>query len=306
MMASKLKAALGVLVLVAGIGLGAGAAWKYGPAVQAAMPAEPGSGGQRGAPPDKREAKLPAYVIEPPDILLVEYACPYSDDPVKITGRRLVRPDGTIGLGQLGAVSVGGLTVGQAGRAIGRHLAGRLDGFDPRRLTVDVLAYNSKAFYMIIEGPNGEEVHRLPATGSDTVLDAIAQINGLSGEAVKKHVWIARPAPAGGPEQILPVDWKAITQDGQSATNYQLLPGDRLFVKSHAPKQAETAPRKDAAAQGAPDPAREVEAAIRKAMSEARSPEEQRRVVETLEVLTKRLRQQLPWPEVPTRPAVIP
>src|SRR5262249_3999728 len=42
MRTSKLKAAAGVLVLVAGIGLGAGSVlWKYGPAAQAASPAEP-------------------------------------------------------------------------------------------------------------------------------------------------------------------------------------------------------------------------------------------------------------------------
>jgi polysaccharide export outer membrane protein len=33
---------------------------------------------------------------------------------------------------------------------------------------------------------------------------------------------------------VLPVDWKGITQDGLTATNYQLLPGDRIYIRSDA------------------------------------------------------------------------
>ena len=71
---------------------------------------------------------------------------------------------------------------------------------------------------------------RFPITGNETVLDAIAQINGLDTVSSKK-IWIARPAPKGsGCDHILPVDWYGITQRADTATNYQLYPGDRLFV----------------------------------------------------------------------------
>ena len=41
----------------------------------------------------------------------------------------------------------------------------------------------------------------------------------------------ARPAPNGvGCEQILPVNYEDITRGASTATNYQLLPGDRLFI----------------------------------------------------------------------------
>jgi hypothetical protein len=30
----------------------------------------------------------------------------------------------------------------------------------------------------------------------------------------------------------MPVDWKAITQDGLVRTNYQLFPGDRIYIES--------------------------------------------------------------------------
>jgi len=37
----------------------------------------------------------------------------------------------------------------------------------------------------------------------------------------------------------LPVDWHAITECADTATNYQLLPGDRLFVKSYCLTEAD-------------------------------------------------------------------
>jgi polysaccharide export outer membrane protein len=51
--------------------------------------------------------------------------------------------------------------------------------------------------------------------------------------ADKKSVWVARPAPdCTCSDIIMPVDWNAIAQCGQTATNYQLMPGDRLYVRS--------------------------------------------------------------------------
>ena len=46
-----------------------------------------------------------------------------------------------------------------------------------------------------------------------------------------KRIWISRPAPKDTAcDQILPVDWQAITRGASTATNYQLLPGDRIFI----------------------------------------------------------------------------
>jgi polysaccharide export outer membrane protein len=33
-----------------------------------------------------------------------------------------------------------------------------------------------------------------------------------------------------GCDAVLPVDWKEITAGGATATNYQVLPGDRIFI----------------------------------------------------------------------------
>src|SRR5262249_45750283 len=66
-----------------------------------------------------------------------------------------------------------------------------------------------------------------------TVLDALSTLGGLPAQASKKKIWVARPAPSEvGCDQVLPVDWNAITQGGSTSTNYQLLPGDRIYVKA--------------------------------------------------------------------------
>ena len=145
----------------------------------------------------------------------------------QVAGQHLVGPDGTITLGSYGSVPVVGLTLAQAKQAIERYLSQSLE--DPE-VSVDVFAYNSKVYYIITEGGGlGDKVTKFPVTGNDTVLDAIANINGLT-EVSSKKIWVARPVPHTGQMQILPVDWRSMTASGIAVTNYQLMPGDRVFV----------------------------------------------------------------------------
>jgi len=146
----------------------------------------------------------------------------------QIAGEHLVGPDGTINLGTYGSVFVTGLTLEEAKVAIEKHLAQFLDA---PLVSLDVFAYNSKVYYVVTEGAGfGDNIARFPVTGNETVLDAISQINGLS-RLSSKDIWIARPAPSGvGCDQVLPVDIEAIMKGGSTATNYQLLPGDRVFI----------------------------------------------------------------------------
>ena len=148
-----------------------------------------------------------------------------------VRGPHLVRVDGTVSLGVYGSVYVDNMTISDAKAAIERHLSQFL--VDPE-VSLDISGYNSKVFYVISDGAGvGETVTRLPMTGKTTVLDAIGLVNGLSPVACKCRIWVARPAPCGsGSEMVLPVDWLGITRRGETATNYQLLPGDRLYVNS--------------------------------------------------------------------------
>ncbi|MGE3809002.1 MAG: polysaccharide biosynthesis/export family protein [Gemmataceae bacterium] len=182
----------------------------------------------REVPKEGALVNTPPYIIETPDILLIESARSLPDQPIE--GEHLVRMDGTINLGVYGAVRVAGLTIDEARDVVQRHLARYIR--DPQ-VNLDVYAYNSKFYYIIADGAGfGWQVTRVNFTGNETVLDAISLLGGLPSVS-SKRLWIARPDP-GDPKNslILPVDWLAIIQCGEAATNYQLFPGDRLFVAS--------------------------------------------------------------------------
>jgi polysaccharide export outer membrane protein len=157
----------------------------------------------------------------------------------QIRGEHLVRPDGTVSLGKYGSVQVSGLLIQDAKRAIEAKLSQFL--LDPE-VAVDVAAYNSKTYYIVTDGGGfGEQVYRFPSTGKETVLDALSQINGLPIVACKKRIWIARPNSTDDCYKVLPIDWMAITRLGTTATNYQVLPGDRIFVEANPLISADTA-----------------------------------------------------------------
>jgi polysaccharide export outer membrane protein len=149
----------------------------------------------------------------------------------QIRGEHLVRPDGTVSLGVYGSAYVAGLTIDAAKAAVEAQLGKFL--YRPE-ISLDVGAYNSKVYYVISDGAgSGEQVTPLPCTGNETVLDAVGKVGGLSPVSSKKRIWISRPAPADcGVDQVLPIDWVALTQRGRTGTNYQVLPGDRVYVMS--------------------------------------------------------------------------
>ena len=145
----------------------------------------------------------------------------------RISGEHVVGPDGTVTLGVYGSVSVVGLTLEEVQMAIKQHLSST---FASPEVSVTVYSFNSKVYYVITQGGGlGDGLVRLPFTGNETVLDAISQINGLS-HVSSTRMWVARPSRCEGESTILPIDWTAITQAGDVSTNYQLLPGDRLYI----------------------------------------------------------------------------
>jgi polysaccharide export outer membrane protein len=164
-------------------------------------------------------------VLKRPEVSL-QLARASSLQPV--TGQYLVGPDGSINLRAYGTVRVAGKTLTEVKLALEKHLSQFLDSPE---IFVDIAGYNSKVYYIITEGAGqGDNVVRVPITGNETVLDAISQIRGLS-QLSSTDIWIARPAPARfGCQQIMPVDWEAITKGGMTATNYQIMPGDRVFI----------------------------------------------------------------------------
>ena len=175
------------------------------------------------------------YVIEPPDIVAIDFRTTGDADPAgtnSVRGKHMVRPDGTVGLGVFGNVSVAGETVATAEALVRTNLAKYVAVQD---VTVRVADFNSMSYHVITDHEaGGEEVVRRPCVGNEAVLDAVASsgpTQKLSAkEAQSLKVWVARPSQDRA-DQILPVDWVAITQHGEAGTNYQLRHGDRVYVK---------------------------------------------------------------------------
>ncbi len=199
-----------------------------------------------GIPREFNKSTMPEYILEPPDLIIVEVLEALPGRP--ITGEHLVRPDGKVSLGFYGEVYVTGLTIAQAKEKIVIHLRDYLtdralglttfkedtqkyEDVHPSKtpyVFVDVAAYNSKVYY--VQGDVGSP-GRLPITGNETVLDAINYAGGLTPTASLPNIRLVRPAPPGACcEQTLPVNLAAIINAGDSTTNYQLMPGDRLVV----------------------------------------------------------------------------
>ncbi len=166
-----------------------------------------------------------AQVLAEPE---VSVSLAFSAGAQQIVGEHLVGPDGRVNIGTYGSVYVAGFTLDEAREAIEARLSNFLE--DPK-VVVDMFSYNSKKYYIVTQGGGlGDNVVPVPITGNETVLDAIAQVGGLS-QLSSTNIWIARPAPNGvGCEQILPVSWEEISRGASTATNYQMMPGDRLFI----------------------------------------------------------------------------
>jgi polysaccharide export outer membrane protein len=148
----------------------------------------------------------------------------------QVRGEHLVRPDGTVGLGTYGSVPVAGMTLDEARATIEATLSQYM--LNPQ-ISVDVFAYNSKFYYIVFDGGGyGQTIYRLPITGNETVLDALSQINGLPAVSSQK-IWVARPNADGScKDHVLPVKWREVVQCASSDSNYQLYPGDRIYVKA--------------------------------------------------------------------------
>lgn len=197
------------------------------------------------------QAARTSHKIEPRDVLSIDVTGTLPKQP--ISGKFTVSPDGTVNLGfAYGTVRVGGLTLEQVQAALGVHLE---DILQSAHITVGLAQAHGLqqargenllpggfitgknddggVYFLIIDwgGDLGKQVYRCPYNGNVVVLDAIATIQGLTPS--KRSIWLVRPSPDhAGRDQVLPVDWKAITERGDSATNYEIRRGDRIYVSA--------------------------------------------------------------------------
>ncbi len=172
---------------------------------------------------DKRPQ--PPYVVEPGDVLLVQPAD--VDSPLRLPGDQPVMPDGTIHLGKYGKLEVAGKTVDEVESAAKTLVEAQSK--DAGVITVRVVTRTSKVYYVLGE-VNSPGAFQL--SGRETVLDAILAAGGLTDRAAREKIILDRPTAPDACRVVLPVCYSEIVQLGDTATNYQITAGDRVYVPS--------------------------------------------------------------------------
>jgi len=184
-------------------------------------------------PGELRKVSQSPYVIEPPDELEITVRPPY---PEWSHASFIVQADGFVDLGPAGEVYVYGLTLPEAEEQIAVQLNDRAradDSRSDRRHRVSVRLANGQSKYYYVLGTVANQ-SRYKANGNDTVLDAILQA-GLKSNSLPEKAYLVRPHPLGGADQVLKIDWFGIKDRGDTLTNYQLFPGDRVVVPGTRP-----------------------------------------------------------------------
>jgi polysaccharide biosynthesis/export protein len=170
---------------------------------------------------------LPQYLIEPGDLLLVEATD--FDSPVRLPGGdQIVQPDGTIDLGRYGRVFAAGKSIDEVQDEVRAEIKRKSD--EPTGpISVRLVGWDSKVVYVLgeVSSPGS-----YPFTGRETALDAILAAGDLTSRANRHKIILSRPTGPDDCRLVLPVCYDHIVQLGDTSSNYQLLPGDRIFVAS--------------------------------------------------------------------------
>ena len=178
-------------------------------------------------PRELQMVSMPAHVVEPPDELEISIR---PANPELSISTVPVQADGTIDLGFAGDVYVAGLTLEEVERKISQHLQvveGNKAPKEPYRVSARLSsASQSKSYYVL---GTVTTQGKFPITGNETVLDGILAA-GLRSNSLPDKAYLVRPRPAGMPDLVLKIDWFGIKDRGDTVTNYQLFPGDRIIV----------------------------------------------------------------------------
>lgn len=94
-------------------------------------------------------------------------------------------------------------------------------------VSVRLVTWDSKKIYVLgeVNSPGSFDYD-----GTHTVLDAIIEAGGLSSKANEHQIIVARPTTCNSCRIVMTVCYDQVVQLGDTTTNYQLMPGDRVFV----------------------------------------------------------------------------
>ncbi len=195
---------------------------------------------------------LPPHRLQPGDTVLIE---PVSlDRDLRLPADQTVLADGTIDLGPYGRIVVAGQDLEQAESLIEQQIdfqtreqleTCRKAGCEPKSTggvsdrpdECDSIAINVRLLepvhrYYVLGEVNAPGAYNL--SGYETVLDAIVTAGGLNNSANPCQILLSRPSEPCDCRVTLPVCYREIVQLGNTASNYQLRPGDRIFVASRS------------------------------------------------------------------------
>lgn len=180
-------------------------------------------------PRELQKSPLEIYYVQPGDVLLIENNDLNSD--VRLAADQTVMPDGTIDLGNYGRPVVAGMTV----EAIEKIIIDSVKATEPNahveQINVRLTVAESSVYYVLgeVNAPGS-----YPLIGRETVLDGILAAGGLSDRASNCEIILSRPSPDSSCAIVLPVCYDHIVQLGSTTTNYQLRPGDRIYVTTRS------------------------------------------------------------------------
>ncbi len=183
-------------------------------------------------PRETSKQYLPEYRVEPGDVLAVEAAD--FNSPLRLPSDQTVLPDGSIELGRYGRPVVVGLTISEIQTEVQRlvnrqHPTTDEKSTDAYRVTARMVQPESKVYYVLgeVNSPGA-----FPLIGRETVLDAIIQAGGIGDRANRHRIILSRPSAPPDCRTVLPICYEKVVQLGDSTTNYQIKPGDRIYVPS--------------------------------------------------------------------------
>lgn len=178
-------------------------------------------------PRELEMVSMPPYVLEPPDEIEISVRPTALEVPLTTV---TVQADGVVDLGFVGDVYLAGLTLEQAELKVAEHLqelAARKRVKEPVEVSVRLVNGSQSKFYYVLGSVTTQG--RFPIQGNEDVLSAILAA-GLRSNSRPDKAYVVRPHPINGRCQVLKVDWEGIRDRGDTVTNYQLFPGDRLIV----------------------------------------------------------------------------
>ena len=164
----------------------------------------------------------PVHYLQPGDELLIELID--NEAEIQLPADQRVLADGTIDLGKYGRAVIASMTLEQAESTVHDYI----ETMESKPFIVNIRLIQGVHRYYVIGEVNSPGA--FPLIGHETVLDAIMEAGGLTNKASACDLLLARPTDPCSCRVALPVCYRAITQLGDTTTNFHLKPGDRIFV----------------------------------------------------------------------------